>query len=98
MLLNTVFELMNIINNYSNYHGVSEKKSQIDHLYHKSDLGGNAPPQKNLAFLSVGGNFEFLGGNSPPPCSPPPLNTPELCSHCLFQIVGTSSEQAVQYG
>ena len=32
MLLNTVFDLMNIINNYSNYHGVSEK-SQIDHLY-----------------------------------------------------------------
>ena len=33
MLLNTVLDLMNIINNYSNYHGVSEKKSQIDHLY-----------------------------------------------------------------
>ena len=33
VLLNTVFDLMNIINNYSNYHGVSEKKSQIDHLY-----------------------------------------------------------------
>ena len=33
MLLNTVFDLMNITNNYSNYHGVSEKKSQIDHLY-----------------------------------------------------------------
>ena len=33
MLLNTVFDLMNIINNYSNYHRVSEKKSQIDHLY-----------------------------------------------------------------
>ena len=33
VLLNAVFDLMNIINNYSNYHGVSEKKSQIDHLY-----------------------------------------------------------------
>ena len=33
VLLNTVFDLMNIINNCSNYHGVSEKKSQIDHLY-----------------------------------------------------------------
>ena len=32
MLLNTVFDLMNIINNYSSYHGVSEK-SQIDHLH-----------------------------------------------------------------
>ena len=35
MLLNTVFDLMNIINNYSNYHGVSEKKSQMDHLYNQ---------------------------------------------------------------
>ena len=33
VLLNTVFDLMNIINNYSKYHGVSGKKSQIDHLY-----------------------------------------------------------------
>ena len=29
MLLNTVFDLMNIINNYSNYHGVSEKKVKL---------------------------------------------------------------------
>ena len=36
----------------------------ITYIDHKSDLGGNAPP-KNLAFLSVGGNFEFFGGNSP---------------------------------
>ena len=33
VLLNTVFDLMNIINSCSNYQGVSEKKSQIDHLY-----------------------------------------------------------------
>ena len=67
MLLNTVFDLMNIINNCSNYHGVSEKKVKlITYIDHKSDLGGNAPPPKNLAFLSVGGNFEFLGENSPP--------------------------------
>ena len=70
MLLNTVFDLMNIINNYSNYHGVSEKKVKlITYIDHKSDLGGNAP-LKNLA-LSVGGNFEFLGGNSPPPAKYP---------------------------
>ena len=31
--------------------------------------GGNAPPN-NLAFLSVGGNFKFLGG-IPPPLFPP---------------------------
>ena len=73
VLLNTVFDLMNIINNYSNYHGVSEKKVKlITYIDHKSDLRGNAPP-KNLAFLSVGGNFEFLGGNSPlfPPAKYP---------------------------
>ena len=29
VLLNTVFDLMNIINNYSNYHGVSEKKVKL---------------------------------------------------------------------
>ena len=29
MLLNTVFDLINIINNYSNYHGVSEKKFKL---------------------------------------------------------------------
>ena len=29
MLLNTVSDLMNIINNYSNYHGVSEKKVKL---------------------------------------------------------------------
>ena len=29
MLLNTVFDIMNIINNYSNYHGVSEKKVKL---------------------------------------------------------------------
>ena len=44
-----------------------KKVKLITYIDHKSDLGGNAPP-KNLAFLSVGGNFEFLGGgNSPPP-------------------------------
>ena len=29
MVLNTVFDLVNIINNYSNYHGVSEKKVKL---------------------------------------------------------------------
>ena len=67
VLLNTVFDLMNIINNYSNYHGESEKKVKlITYIDHKSDLGEMLSP-KNLAFLSVVGNFEFLGGNSPPP-------------------------------
>ena len=47
VLLNTVFDLMNIINSYSNYHGVSEKKVKFTtYIDHKSDLGGNAPPQK----------------------------------------------------
>ena len=51
VLLNTVFNLMNIINNYSNNHGVSEKKIKLTtYIDHKSDLGGNAPP-KNLAFF-----------------------------------------------
>ena len=42
-----------------------KKVKLITYIDNKSDLGGNAPP-KNLAFLSVGGNFEFFGGNSPP--------------------------------
>ena len=47
VLLNTVFDLMNIINNYSNYHGVLKKKVKlITYIDHKSDLGGNAPPPK----------------------------------------------------
>ena len=29
MLSSTVFDLMNIINNYSNYHGVSEKEVKL---------------------------------------------------------------------
>ena len=41
-----------------------KKVKLITYIDHKSDLGGNAPPPpQNLAFLSVGGNFEFLGGN-----------------------------------
>ena len=40
----------------------------------QSDLGGNAPP-KNLAFLSVGGNFKLFGGEFPP-YSPPPAKYP----------------------
>ena len=66
VLLNTVFDLTNIINNYSNYHGVSEKKVKlITYIDHKSDLGGEMLPPKNLAFLGVGGNFKFLGGIPP---------------------------------
>ena len=47
-----------------------KKVKLITYIDHKSDLGGNAPPPQNLAFLSVGGNFEFLGGIPPPPIPP----------------------------
>ena len=47
-------------------------------------------PPKNLAFLSVGGNFKFFGGGN----SPPPLNTPEqnllhatAISDRIFQVI-----------
>ena len=50
-------------------------------------------PPKNLAFLSVGGNFKFfLGGGGEFP--PPPLNTPEqnllhatAISDRIFQVI-----------
>ena len=74
VLLNTVFDLMNIINNCSNYHGVSEKKVKlITSIDHKSDLGRNAPPQ-NLAFFKCGWEFQVFGGEFPP------LNTPAIWS------------------
>ena len=48
-----------------------KKVKLITYIDHKSDLGGGMlPPQKNLAFLGVDGNFEFLGENSP--SIPPP--------------------------
>ena len=44
-------------------------------------------PRKNLAFLSVGGNFEFLGG-IPPPIPPPPLNTLCMLVLCENDVCG----------
>ena len=43
-------------------------------------------PRKNLAFLSVGGNFEFLGGIPPP--IPPPLNTLCMLVLCENDVCG----------
>ena len=74
VLLNTVFDLVNIINNYSNYHGVSENKVKlITYIDHKSDLGGNAPPKK-FSFFECGWEFLIFGGEFP--LFPPPAKYP----------------------
>ena len=72
---------------------LKKKVKLITYIDHKSDLGENAPPQKNLAFfLSVGGNFEFLGG-IPLPLFPS-LNTP--AAHIVVRI-DVFEEIAIDY-
>ena len=51
------------------------KVKLITYIDHKSDLGGNAPPKKNLAFFKCGWEFQVFGGEFPPP-----LNTPAIWS------------------